>query len=49
MSADTAASNPEDAFIIEGSPILAVEILSPSDAQASITDKVRTTLMRASS
>ena len=40
MSAATATANPDDAFVIDGLPVLAVEILSPSDTQASITGKV---------
>lgn len=41
ISAATAASNPDDAFLIEGVPVLAVEILSPSDKQEDITGKVQ--------
>jgi Uma2 family endonuclease len=41
ISAELAAQIPENARIIEGSPILAVEILSPSDTQQDITDKIR--------
>ena len=44
MSATTAAANPDDAFIIDGVPILAVEILSPSDTQQAITGKVKSFL-----
>ncbi len=31
----------EDVYVIDGAPTLAVEILSPSDTQEQITDKVR--------
>ncbi len=41
ISAETAAANPDDAFIIDGIPVLAVEILSPSDKQEDITGKIR--------
>jgi len=41
ISAETAASNPEDAFIINGIPILAVEILSPPDKQEDVLEKIR--------
>jgi Uma2 family endonuclease len=41
ISAELAQSSPEDAFIIEGVPTLAVEILSPSDQQQDVLDKVR--------
>ncbi len=41
ISAQTARDNPDDAWLIEGSPVLAVEILSPSDEQEDILDKVR--------
>ncbi len=44
MSAAMATANPDDAFIIDGPPVLAVEILSPSDTQASITGKIQTYL-----
>jgi Uma2 family endonuclease len=40
ISAETARANPEDTFLIEGVPVLAVEILSPSDTQEDILDKV---------
>ncbi len=41
ISAATAAANPDDAFVIDGVPVLAVEILSPSDKQEDVLDKVR--------
>jgi Uma2 family endonuclease len=41
ISAETAELTPEDAFIIEGTPILVVQILSPSNEQEDILDKVR--------
>ena len=44
FSAEVAAATPEDASLIEGAPILAVEILSPSDKQEDILDKVRSYL-----
>jgi len=41
ISAETAELTPEDAFLIEGTPILVVEILSPSNEQEDILDKVQ--------
>lgn len=41
ISPETARSTPEDAYIIDDIPVLAVEILSPSDSQEGIYDKVR--------
>jgi len=41
ISAEMAASTPEDVFLIEGAPVLAVEILSPSNKWDEVTDKVR--------
>ena len=41
ISADMAANIPDDVFLIDGAPSLAVEILSPSDKHEDITDKVR--------
>jgi Uma2 family endonuclease len=41
ISSETAKANPDDAFIIEGVPVLAVEILSPSDKQADVFEKVQ--------
>ena len=41
ISAATAAGTDERAAWVDGSPVLAVEILSPSDTQEDILDKVR--------
>lgn len=41
ISAATARDTPEDAALVEGAPVLVVEILSPSDKQEDILDKVR--------
>ena len=41
ISAETADLTPDDAYLIEGIPILVVEIVSPSDEQKDITDKIR--------
>lgn len=41
ISAATAQATPENAFLVEGPPVLAVEILSPSDTQEDILEKVR--------
>jgi Uma2 family endonuclease len=41
ISAQMARANRDDAFILDGVPILIVEILSPSDKQEDILDKVR--------
>lgn len=41
ISAETAASIPEDVFLIESAPVLAVEILSPSNTWGEVTDKVQ--------
>lgn len=40
ISAALAAQNPEDTTLVDGVPTLAVEILSPSDTQEDINDKV---------
>jgi Uma2 family endonuclease len=40
ISAELAARTPQRARLIDGPPILAVEILSPSDMQEDITDKI---------
>jgi Uma2 family endonuclease len=40
ISAELAASTPRKAKLVNGPPVLAVEILSPSDKQENITDKV---------
>ncbi len=41
ISAEVATRHPEDAFLINDIPTLAVEILSPSDTHQEITEKVR--------
>ncbi|HSV16258.1 MAG TPA: Uma2 family endonuclease, partial [Tepidisphaeraceae bacterium] len=41
ISPQMARANPDDAFVLDGVPILMVEILSPSDKQEDILDKVR--------
>jgi Uma2 family endonuclease len=41
ISPATATSAPEDAYIIDDIPLLAVEILSPSDSQEGIYEKVQ--------
>jgi Uma2 family endonuclease len=41
MSPETAAANPPDAALIDGPPVLAVEILSPSDQHEDISEKVQ--------
>lgn len=41
ISAELAAATPEDVWLIDGAPTLAVEILSPSNTQEEVTDKVR--------
>ena len=41
ISAQLAATTPEDAFLIDGSPLLVVEVLAPSDSQEDILEKVR--------
>jgi Uma2 family endonuclease len=40
ISAEVAASNPDGAALIEGVPVLAVEILSPSDRHEEVAEKV---------
>ncbi len=40
VSAGMAAGVPDDAFLIDGAPVLAVEILSPSDTQVDVLAKV---------
>jgi Uma2 family endonuclease len=42
ISAELAARQPDDTTLIDGVPILAVEILSPSDTQEVIEEKVDT-------
>ncbi len=41
ISAELSAATPEEAVYVDGVPVLAVEILSPSDTQEAILDKVR--------
>lgn len=41
VSAETMAGTPEDAALVEGPPLLAVELLSPSDKQEEIYEKVK--------
>ncbi len=40
ISAEQVAATPKRAFLIDGPPVLAVEILSPSDRMNDVTDKV---------
>jgi Uma2 family endonuclease len=40
ISPQTAGANSEGALLVDGPPVLAVEILSPSDTQEDIVDKV---------
>jgi Uma2 family endonuclease len=40
VSADTVARQTDDTTLIEGAPVLAVEILSPSDTQEEINEKI---------
>jgi Uma2 family endonuclease len=40
ISAELAAHNPPDTTIIDGAPVLAVEVLSPSDREEEINEKV---------
>lgn len=40
VSAEVAGRNAEDSFLFEGPPVLAVEILSPSDTHQDTADKV---------
>jgi Uma2 family endonuclease len=40
VSAEVAARQPDDTTLIEGVPILAVEILSPNDVQDEINEKI---------
>jgi Uma2 family endonuclease len=44
VSADVAARESKDTKLVDGVPVLAVEILSPSDTQEDIHDKVKTYL-----
>lgn len=41
ISAETADLTPEDAYLIDGTPVLVVEILSPSDELWGILEKIR--------
>lgn len=41
VSAEVASRQPTDTRLIDGAPILAVEILSPNDTQDDIHDKIR--------
>ncbi len=41
ISPELASATPPDARLVEGVPVLAVEILSPSDKQEEITDMVK--------
>ena len=41
ISPETAKANPEEEFLIEGPPVLAVEVLSPSDTQEDVLAKVQ--------
>jgi Uma2 family endonuclease len=41
ISPELSAATPEDAVYVDGVPVLAVEILSPSDTQEDILNKVR--------
>jgi Uma2 family endonuclease len=41
ISAELAAATPEKARLVEGAPVLAVEVLSPSNNWEEVTDKVR--------
>ncbi len=41
VSAELAAATPANARFVDGVPVLAVEILSPSDKQQTITKKIR--------
>ena len=40
ISAEQIATTPRNAFLIEGAPVLAVEILSPSDRNDDVADKI---------
>jgi Uma2 family endonuclease len=40
LSPETSKANPDDETFVEGSPILVVEILSPSDKHEEVTEKV---------
>jgi len=40
FSAETLAKQPQDTTLVVGAPVLAVEILSPSDSQEKVADRV---------
>jgi Uma2 family endonuclease len=40
ISAEMAAATPDSAFLVEGPPVLAVEVLSPSDTHEDVSEKV---------
>lgn len=40
ISAELANRTPRDVFLIDGAPVLAVEILSPSDTHEDIVEKI---------
>lgn len=44
ISPETVADNPDDDRIVDGVPVLAVEILSPSDKHEEVAEKVETYL-----
>ncbi|MBY0526471.1 MAG: Uma2 family endonuclease [Gemmataceae bacterium] len=46
ISPQLAAQTPDDTFLIDGAPVLAVEILSPSDQHEEIVNKVQGYLNR---
>jgi len=41
ISEELSNQSPDDAFLIDGAPVLAVEILSPSDTHKDLVDKVQ--------
>ena len=41
ISAEQVAATPRNAFLIEGAPVLAVEITSPSDRNDDVLDKMQ--------
>lgn len=41
ISAERLAATPKNAFLVEGAPVLAVEILSPSDRNEDVLEKVQ--------
>jgi Uma2 family endonuclease len=40
ISPELAAATPEETYLVKGAPVLAVEILSPSDVQEKIAEKI---------